>query len=141
MATSYLEVYNRFLENVTDYFVFSLSDEDTCNYCHGLLLNALANTKSMDHDLSNIDEENFQFSETLTNNEIAYLAYAMVAEWISPQLNNTTLTRQYIGTKDEKFYAQPNQIKQLRELRDDSIARVQKMRRNWGYEHDEYLNT
>lgn len=141
MATSYLDVYNRFLEQVTDYFVFSLSDEDTSSYCHGLLLNAISAVRNMDHDLKDIDEENGQFNDTLSNDEITYLAHAMVCEWINPQLNNTTLTRQYIGTKDEKFFAPANQLKQLRELRDDSIARVKKMRRDWGYENSSYLNT
>lgn len=139
MATSYINVYNRFLGKVTDYFVFELSDEDTCNYCHDLLLSALANVTKLEHNL-NIDEEEYCFAEDLNNLEIEYLACQMACEWMDPQIQNTTLTRQYIGTKDEKFYAPANQLKELRSLREDLYARVRKIRRDYHYDNNAYLN-
>ena len=54
--TSYLTIYNRFLDKVTDYFIFELSDEDTCNSCHKLLMSALANFKNLDSILDCIDD-------------------------------------------------------------------------------------
>lgn len=76
------------------------SDEDTCNYCHRLMMAALANLQDLDHDLSDFDDEARCFNEDLDNREIEYIACRMACEWVDPQINNTTLTRQYIGTQD-----------------------------------------
>lgn len=138
--TSYLTIYNRFLDKVTDYFIFELSDEDTCNYCHKLLMSALANLKNLDNNLDDIDDDNGVFNSDLTNKEIEYVACQMACEWLTPQINNTTLTTFYIGTKDEKFYSSSNQLKELVSLRDDMIARIKKIRRDYTYENSEYLS-
>ncbi|MEY8365741.1 hypothetical protein AALA22_08875 [Anaerovoracaceae bacterium 41-7] len=140
MPTSYMTVYNRFLDKITDYFVFELSDEDTCNYCHRLMLSALANISSFNHELE-IDEEAKCFTEELDNREIEYIACRMACEWVDPQINNTTLTRQYIGTKDEKFFAPSNLLKELKNLREDWVARTRKIRRDYTYENSDYFNT
>lgn len=103
MATSYMTVFNRFLDKVTDFHIFELSDEDTWDYCHRLMLTALSNISNFNHDLSKIDEELCCFEDDLDNNEIEYIACSMACAWVDPQLNNTTLTRQYIGTKDNLF--------------------------------------
>lgn len=138
--TSYLTIYNRFLEKITDYFILELSDEDTCNYCHKLLMSALANLKNLENDLSDIDDERCVFNSELTNKEVEYIACQMACEWLTPQINNTTLTTHYIGTKDEKFFSASNQLKELMALRDDMIARVKKIRRDYSYEQSEYLS-
>ena len=138
--TSYLTIYNRFLDKVTDYFIFELSDEDTCNYCHKLLMSALANLKNLDNDLGDIDDDKGVFNSDLTNKEIEYVACQMACEWLTPQINNTTLTTFYIGTKDEKCFAPSNQLKELMALRDDMIARIKKIRRDYTYENSEYFS-
>ena len=138
--TSYLTIYNRFLDKVTDYFIFELSDEDTCKYCHKLLMSALANLKNLDNNLDDIDDDNSVFNSDLTNKEIEYVACQMACEWLTPQINNTTLTTFYIGTKDEKFYSSSNQLKELVSLRDNMIARIKKIRRDYTYENSEYLS-
>ena len=82
-----------------------------------------------------------QFDEDLTNTEVEYIACSMASKWIEPQLNNTTLTAHYIGTKDEKFFSSANQISQLRGLRDDLVARVKKIRRDYNYSHSDYFGS
>lgn len=141
MATSYMSIYNRFLDKVTDYFIFDLSDEDTCNYCHRLMMSALANLQDIYHDLSDIDDDAHCFIDDLDNREIEYIACRMACEWVDPQINNTTLTRQYIGTSDEKFFAPSNLLKELIELREDWVARTKKIRRDYSYMNSDYFNT
>ncbi|MGF6375110.1 hypothetical protein M2140_000144 [Clostridiales Family XIII bacterium PM5-7] len=133
MGTSYMVVYNRFLSKVTDYFIYELTDEDTVEYCHNLMISAIANLKKIENDLTDVDEELQAFNAELNNKEIEYIACRMVCEWLDPQINNTTLTKQYIGTKDEKFYAPANQLSELRKLRDEGMARAQKIRRDYLY--------
>lgn len=139
MATSYMRVHERFLSKVTDYYIFDLSNEDVYVYCNTLLKSALADLSNIEHDLLDIDDELLQFNEDLSNTEIEYIAYQMVCEWVNPQIHNTTLTKQYIGTKDEKFYAPANLLNQLRGLRDDALARRKKIRRDWNLQHSDYF--
>ena len=139
MGTSYLEVYSRFTDEITDYYLFDLSDEDACDYCHRLLKSAVATAQEFINELT-MDDENYCFTSELENVEMEYLACAMTVKWVSPQLQNTILTKQYLGTKDEKFYSQANQIEQLRALRDDNVARTKKIRRDYNYSHNDYFN-
>ena len=139
MATPYMEVYNHFLSKVTDYVIFDLSDEEACDYCKGLLKAALADLSNIQADLNNYDDELLQFNEDLSNTEQEYIAYQMVCEWCNPQIQNSTLTRQYIGTSEERFYSPANLLAQLRGLRDDSLARRKKIRRDWNMQHSEYF--
>lgn len=100
MGTSYLEVYSRFTDQVTDYYLFDLSDEDACEYCYRLLKSAVSTASEFINNLK-MDDENYSFTSDLEDVEIEYLACGMVTQWVSPQLQNTLLTKQYIGTKDE----------------------------------------
>lgn len=141
MATPYSEIYNRFLSKVSDFFISELNDDEMLEYCHNLLFAALANLDDIEHDLTKRDDLVAQFSDDLTNTEIEYIACSMASKWIEPQLNNTTLTTHYIGTKDEKFFSSANQISQLRGLRDDLTARVKKIRRDYNYSHSDYFGS
>ena len=140
MGTSYLEVYSRFTDQVTDYYLFDLSDEDACEFCHRLLKSAVATASEFINNLK-MDDENYSFVSDLESVEIEYLACGMTTQWINPQLQNTLLTRQFFGTGDEKFFSQANQIEQLRSLRDDNIARTKKIRRDYTYTHSDYFST
>lgn len=140
MATPYLDVYNRFLNKVTDYFIFDLSDEETCDYCYTLMISALADLTNIEHNLNNMDDELAQFNEDLSNTEMEYIAYQMVCEWVNPQIHNTTLTTQFVASNEAKFFAPSNLLNQLRGLREDSLARRKKIRRDWNLSHSEYFD-
>lgn len=99
MGTSYLEIYSRFTDQVTDYYLFDLSDEDALEFCHRMLRSAVATSQEFITSFD-MDDENYCFVYDLEPVEMEYLAGAMTVEWIKPQLHNTLLTRQYIGTKD-----------------------------------------
>lgn len=99
MGTSYLEIYSRFTDQITDYYLFDLSDEDACEFCRKMLRSAVATSQEFIHSFD-MDDENYCFVNDLDPVEMEYLACAMTAEWVKPQLHNTLLTRQYVGTKD-----------------------------------------
>lgn len=138
MGTSYLDVYSRFADQITDYYMLDLSDEDACQYCYKLLRGAVGNSQQFIHSFTMNDAE-YSFVDDLDLVEIEYLACAMTTEWIKPQLQSTILTKHYIGTKDEKFFSPAKQIEQLRALRDDNIARTKKIRRDYNYTHSNYF--
>lgn len=141
MGTTYDVIYDRFLTKITDFFILELDDNDVREWCYDLMLSTIATFPVIDHDFDNLmNDYEACFNEELSNIEVEYLACGMVYQWVVPQLNNTTLTKQYIGTKDEKFFSQSGQITQLRELQNDNLARTKKIRRDYNYRNSGYFN-
>lgn len=68
-------------------------------------------TKSLELDLTDIDEENLQFNRTLSKKEIEVLALYMVAAWYEPRINSLEHTLMYYGSKDEKWTNQKDHLK------------------------------
>lgn len=140
MNTSYSIIFERFLAKITDFRLMSLTDDDVYHFCYGLMLSALPKIEKFENDLSDRNEELFEFNSTLLDVEIECIATQMVSEWIEPQVNNTLLLKQFIGTKDEKFYAQSNQIDKLLSLQESARVRSRKLRRDWNYQNSDYLS-
>ena len=136
--TTYMKIYGRFLDKITDYCIAELTDEDFCRYCYRLMTAAISTLRPLSHELTR-DDETQCFNETLDDVEIEYIACAMVNQWLEPQVQSTMLTRQYLGTSDDKFFSQANQLEQLRELRNENIARTKKIRRDYSYRNNDYL--
>lgn len=44
-------------------------------------------------------------------------------------------------TKLEKFFAPSNLLKELKDLREDWVARTKKIRRDYNYQNSEYFTT
>lgn len=102
MGTTYDTIYDRFLTKITDFFILELDDNDVRDWCYDLMVSVIAILPAIEHDFYNLmDDDEMCFSAELSNIEVEYLACGMVYQWVVPQLNNTTLTKQYIGTKDE----------------------------------------
>lgn len=139
MGTSYKKIYKSFLSKIKDYVFFELDDDDSMAFCHTLMMNALSKLSNLNNDLSQYDDEIMAFENDLLNIEIEYIATAMAAEWVEPQVNNTVFLRFYVGTKDEKFFAPSAQLSQLRGLRDDWIARTKKIHRDYTFRNSEYF--
>lgn len=73
------------------------------------------------------------FTADLTGLEIEIIASQMVVEWINNELNNTQLTRMFVGTKDESMSSQANHIEKLTTLKEKRRADVSMMIRDYAY--------
>lgn len=67
------------------------------------------------------------------------LAKGMVVEWLEPQVKNVLFTKQFFGGKEEKFYAQANQLSQMQALLHDAKIELRKMIRDYGYLNNSYI--
>lgn len=139
MNTSFLDIYKVFLDKISDFAILKLEDDEIQDYCRSLLIAALPKVNPLENDLSYSLEEN-SFTTTLLPVEIEIIAIQMVAEWIEPQLNSTLLTKQFIGTKDENFFAQANHIDKLKVMLEYQEARSRKLRRDYMYRHFDLEN-
>lgn len=141
MGTSYLEIYDRFLQKITDFNLPQLDESEIQLICRGYMNSAIAKFKKCQSDLSLRDDVLLCFDEELLDVEKEILALQMVCEWVEPQVNSTLLLSQMVGWKEDKFFAQSNQISALKELRDSAEDRARTLRRDWSYQNSSYLNS
>lgn len=150
MTSKYNDIYSRFLMKVKDYDFFNYSEADAQESMRGWLTASLSQpylyrifaTFSADDEIAEIE-----YTLASSINEYAdknfveeLLGYQMVCEWLNPKVKTTTLLNQMItNSKEQKFYAQANQLAQMRELLADAENKVRSMLRDKGYIYNSYL--
>ena len=114
--TQYSTLYNRALAQITDPLLAQLPEEDLENMLHDWLLGAIVEPVVGEYDFNDRDEELKQFNFDISDRDQKILAIHMVRGWLAPQIRSVTLTHQVVGGKEEKFYAQANQLAEMRNL-------------------------
>ena len=140
MATPYSIVYDRALAKLTDYDLAFVPDDDLQLMLRGWLKSAIAKFRKCASDLSDCDDELNTFNVDLVDEEIEILAMLMVSEWLEPQVNSVLLTHQMFGGKEEKYYAQANQLAEIKALRDETRTEARKLMRDYTYAHSSYFD-
>ena len=133
--TSYEKIFQRFSQKITDFKLLELSDSDVHLMMKEWLTSAIPKFRRCEHDLSQRDDEIEQFTDTLNDNEVEILALLMVGEWLEPQLNSELYTSQFFGGKEEKWFAQANQLDKLMTLFNSNKTTCQKLMRDYGYQN------
>lgn len=143
MGTLFSEVYDTFLNRITDDMFMEFSELDTWRILQDLLVSAIPNFEFPRHDISiyelfdAVDSDTYcgvesehiavpliiygggQFSEELTKEEIEILAYYMIVGWLDYQLASVELTRMKYSGNDYKFTSQANHLSKLLTLKKD----------------------
>lgn len=132
--TSYDEIYKRFLNKITSFRILELSDNDVQEMLLMWLVSSISKFRKCKSDLSKRDDELLEFNEELLNEEIEILALLMVNEWLEPQINSELYVNQFYGGKEERFYAQANQLDKLMDLKQSNHLRAQKLMRDYAYQ-------
>lgn len=135
--TSYNEIFKRFSNKITDIKILELSDEDVLEMMKQWMTSAISKFPKYNESLLERDDELSTFNSDLLDIEKEIIAELMVAEWLEPQLNSTLLTSQFYGSKEEKFYAQSNQLEKLQSLYNTTLNNAKKRYRD--YEYYKYL--
>lgn len=133
--TSYETIYDRFLQKITDYKLLDLSDSEIRNMCYSWLISSISKFRRCQNDLSQRDDEIESFNIDLLDIEIEILAEMMVCEWLTPQLNSVLYTSQFFGGKEEKFFAQANQLDKLITLKKTCEDNIRKLTRDYTYQN------
>lgn len=150
MTSTYNNIYSRFLMKIKDYDFFSQTEADANESMHGWLtaslskpyINRIFDSISADDEIAELEytlsDKVNDFSDKNFVEEL--LGYQMICEWLSPKVNTTTLLNQMItNSKEQRFFAQANQLAQMRELLADSENKVRSMLRDKGYIYNSYL--
>lgn len=119
MATSFEDIYKKFLRLVDDYELGLVEEEEL----NEILFGFLDTSRSLyfpqcKKDLEAITEYMGigEFQEDLTSQEQYILALGMKKAWLSPKLNNADLMAKAIGDRDYKAVQGTNYIKELAKL-------------------------
>lgn len=114
--TSYTILYDRALAQITDPLLAQLPEEDLEYMLHDWLMDAIAEPVVGKYDFSDRDEELKQFNFNISDRDQKILAIHMVRGWLAPQIRSVTLTQQVYSGKETKYYAQANQLAEMRAL-------------------------
>ena len=114
--TSYETLYNRALAQITDPLLVQLPEEDLEIMLHDWLMDAIVEPVVGEYDFSDRDEELKQFNFDISDRDQKILSIHMVRGWLAPQIRSVTLTQQVYSGKETKYYAQANQLAEMRAL-------------------------
>ena len=114
--TLYSILYERALAQITDPLLAQFPEEDLEIMLHEWLMDAIVEPVVGEYDFSDRDEELKQFNFDISDRDQKILSIHMVRAWLAPQIRSVTLTNQVFSGKETKFYAQANQLAEMRAL-------------------------
>jgi hypothetical protein len=140
MATPYENIYERFLSKITDFNLVEMDDYSFDKMMLGWLNSSIVRMRRCKSDLSLRDNDVQEFTEDLSDLEIELLALGMVDAWVTPMLNSTELTLQFIGGKEEKYYSQSQQLAELRNLKKENSLEMNRLHNYFTYTNNSYFD-
>lgn len=140
MGTPYEKIYERFVQKITDFNIVEVDDYSFNKMLNGWLDSAVIRVRKCQHDLSKRDDEIQAFDEDLSDIEIELLSLGMVDAWVSPMLNSTELTLQFIGGKEEKYYSQSQMLAELRNLKRENYLEMNRLHNYHTYTNNSYFD-
>lgn len=114
--TLYSTLYERALAQITDPLLAQLPEEDLEIMLHDWLLDAIVEPVVGEYDFSDRDEKLKQFNFDIAEVDQKILSIHMVRGWLAPQIRSVTLTQQVYSGKETKWFAQSNQLAEMRAL-------------------------
>lgn len=148
-SLDYEEIFSSFLGSVTDYNLASLDATEAYDLMKEYLHKALAEryvarlfkTKKLDDDVQLFSFEMKKPIDEDSDREfvIEALAKWMIYEWLQKQVKSTSLTAQFFGGKEQKYYSQANHLTELRALSEDAYKEAYGFIMRRGYIDNEYL--
>ena len=138
--TSYEMLYNRALAQITDPLLAQLPEEDLEIMLHDWLMGAIVEPVVGSYDFSDRDEELRQFNFDISDRDQKILAIHMVRGWLAPQIRSVTLTQQVYSGKETKYYAQANQLAEMRALDADLQRQADLLFCRGTYFNNDYFN-
>jgi signal recognition particle GTPase len=136
MATPYVNIYNSFLDKVSDPYLADMTDDELSTQLLKFLNNSIPKFKKCKRNLYDRDDILEEFEATLTDEDIEILANLMVIEWLRPQINNLELLKQALSSKDFNITSQANHLKELQVLRKDAQSEISKLLVDYSYNNN-----
>lgn len=116
MATPFSDIYNSFLDKITDTDLLALTDDNKELFLNGLMKKSIIGFKNIcSIDLTDVNEETEQFNQTLKDEDIEILSTGMIVEWLKPKYYFNDNLKNSLNTKDYSTFSPANLLKEIRE--------------------------
>ncbi|QRV11474.1 hypothetical protein JR311_19925 (plasmid) [Bacillus velezensis] len=136
MATSFQNIYEKFLGLIDDYELGLITQEERNEVLFGYLNEARSlHFPQCEKDLNKITVKKGvgEFHEDLTPQEEYILAHGMKMAWISTKLNNADNMSKEIGDRDYKAIQGTSYIKELSKLLKDTKDEIRELAVDYTY--------
>ena len=133
MATPFADVYERFLQKISDYSFLNLQAEQIEERLKGYLFSSIPKFKQCKKYIRDIDDVMETFNSDLDSEEKEILSHLMVVEYMMPQILTSQLMKQSLSDRDFKTYSQANQIRELINVKNEMQSEVERMIMSYTY--------
>lgn len=127
MGTPYSEIFNMFLSDITDDDILDYDIEDREEVLNDLLNKAVTRFKACKKDLKDVDSNNEEFNEDLTNEEKFIIATIMRKYWLNNKVYNLNLLKQRMTTREWKTTSQAEHLLRLTDLNRELDKEISRM--------------
>ncbi|MDY8023386.1 hypothetical protein [Paenibacillus polymyxa] len=129
MATSFEEIYDVFLSQISDVEFIEMDTNDEFKYRY--LLNSIARFHSCKSNLK--DRMDTEFTSELTDQEVLILGLLMTVEYLSPKIISLKNLEQAMSTRDFSITSQAAHLKQLLDMKKDKQDEVERLITYYSY--------
>ncbi len=141
MATLYKDIYNPFLERISDTDILSFTETDRKSILHGLMVRACTKFERFcTVDLQDRDDIQEQFNNDLNDEIIDIITTGMVVEWIKPKYFFNENLQNVLNTKDYNMYSPANLLNQIRETYLEVKKEYENMVNKYSYYYGDIRN-
>ncbi len=140
MGTPYSQIFHAFLSRVTDDFYGALEEEELEEELTRVLEAALPRFLYIKTDVSDRDNEELEFAEELTNEEIQIFAILMNLVWAEQKLSDIEVVRQLYQDHDFKLTSQASHLRSLLALKSDLELQARRVMHNYSKVEDRKPN-
>ena len=142
--TSYAEIFNLALSNITDPSLAKWPEEDLSNELYIWLQKAIGKLPQIRSEVAErdafdpINVKGLGFKKDLSDTTKTVLALAIAREWLGPQISSTLNTSQRFSKKEG--YSQAEHLRQLMALDDKYKLEIKTLLRDDTYVDDDYFD-
>ena len=142
--TSYAEIFNLALSEITDPALAKWSEKDLSDELYKWLQKAIGKLPQIRDEVTERDSfdhtkiDKIGFVNTLSDTTKTVLALAIVREWLNPQIASTLNTWQRFSKKEG--YSQAEHLKQLMALDEKYKIEIKKLLRDDTYVDNDYFD-
>lgn len=149
-SISYEKIFSSFLSNIVDYDLVEISPSDSyqimTEYLHKAIstpyVRRIFSTVNLQDEILILSYElnRSDYEDTDEDFVIHLLGCVMSYQWAKPQVARLENIQQYIGSSNDRLYAQANHLSAIRNLRDDMYNEYRFMLTERGSYNNSYLD-
>ena len=139
MATTYQDIYNEFLDRITDYEFAAYSETLQGELLKSYLTSAIGRFgRICSSDLSDRDDDFGEFNIDLSQEEIDVLTAWMEAEWLKQYMHDSDNLHNRINTSEFSSVSPANMLASIKDSYENTRKQALSLMNKYSYIHGDY---